>query len=171
MKPRGGGGGPPPKIKLNKKKTQAAGQAGVGGGGPCDTPQKNFLKKNLKTPPGAPGGAPAAIFYGKEIRRLPEGSRRYFPKKLCNLFCRNKPKRETMQVTPAKLPYGTPSDCLVLLYPYPDTVRSFRLHKTLRSTPLAERSPSICCVERDIQSCCSGLQVQGTANSPLSTAI
>ena len=31
-------------------------------------------------------------------------------------------------------------NCLVLLYPYPDTVRSLRLHKTLISTLLIRRS-------------------------------
>ena len=55
---------------------------------------------------------------------------------------------------------------LVLLRSRPDTVHGIALHKTLRSTFLAVRRPSINDVEKGVQLCYSGLQIQGAANSP-----
>ena len=56
--------------------------------------------------------------------------------------------------------------CLVLLHSCPDTVHGITLHKTLLSTFLTARKPSINLVEKGVQLCYSGLQVQGAANSP-----
>ena len=56
--------------------------------------------------------------------------------------------------------------CLVLLHSCPDTVHNITLHKTLRSTFLTARKPSINLVEKGVQLCYSGLQMQGAANSP-----
>ena len=55
---------------------------------------------------------------------------------------------------------------LELLHSCPDTVHGITLHKTLLSTSLATRKPSINSVEKGIQLCYSGLQIQGAANSP-----
>ena len=60
--------------------------------------------------------------------------------KLCSLFCRNKPKRKPYRWLLQSYLMAHRSNCLVLLYPYPDTVRSLRLHKTLISTLLIRRS-------------------------------
>ena len=57
---------------------------------------------------------------------------------------------------------------LVLLYSYPDTVRGVALHKTLKSTRLTTCSQPYVESGKTIRPCYSGLQVQGTANSPLS---
>ena len=59
----------------------------------------------------------------------------------------------------------------MLLRSSPDMVHSADLHKTLVSTVLTRGRPPILQAGVGIQSCCSGLQVQGTADSPLSTAI
>ena len=55
---------------------------------------------------------------------------------------------------------------LVLLRSRPDTVHGDALHKTLLSTFLAARGPSIKYVEKGVQLCYSGLQIQGAATSP-----
>ena len=55
---------------------------------------------------------------------------------------------------------------LVLLHSCPDTVHGITLHKTLLSTFLTARKPSINLVEKGVQLCYSGLQIQGAANSP-----
>ena len=55
---------------------------------------------------------------------------------------------------------------LELLHSCPDTVHGITLHKTLRSTFLTARKPSINSVEKGIQLCYSGLQIQGAATSP-----
>lgn len=55
---------------------------------------------------------------------------------------------------------------LVLLRPRPDTVRGFTLHKTLISTFLTARIPSITSVGKGFQPGYSGLPVQGAAASP-----
>ena len=55
---------------------------------------------------------------------------------------------------------------LVLLRSRPDTVRDIALHKTLLSTFLMTRIPSINDVEKGVQLCYSGFQIQGAANSP-----
>ena len=55
---------------------------------------------------------------------------------------------------------------LVLLRSRPDTVRGITLHKTLLSTFLTMRVPSINDVEKGVQLCYSGFQIQGAANSP-----
>ena len=55
---------------------------------------------------------------------------------------------------------------LELLHSCPDTVHGITLHKTLRSTFLTARKPSINFVEKGIRFCYSGLQIQGAANSP-----
>ncbi len=55
---------------------------------------------------------------------------------------------------------------LVLLRSRPDTVHGNALHKTLLSTFLTTRKPSINCVEKGVRLCYSGLQIQGAANSP-----
>ena len=59
-----------------------------------------------------------------------------------------------------------PNIRLVLLHSCPDTVHGIALHKTLLSTFLAVRRPSINDVEKGVQLCYSGLQIQGAANSP-----
>ena len=55
---------------------------------------------------------------------------------------------------------------LELLHSCPDTVHGITLHKTLRSTFLTARKPSINPVGKGIRLCYSGLQIQGAANSP-----
>ena len=55
---------------------------------------------------------------------------------------------------------------LVLLRPRPDTVRGFTLHKTLISTFLTARIPSLTSVGKGFQPGYSGLPVQGAAASP-----
>ena len=55
---------------------------------------------------------------------------------------------------------------LELLHSCPDTVHGITLHKTLWSTFLTARKPPIHFVEKGIQLCYSGLQIQGAANSP-----
>ena len=55
---------------------------------------------------------------------------------------------------------------LVLLHSCPDTVHGITLHKTLLSTFLTARKPSINIVEKGVQLCYSGLQMQGAATSP-----
>ena len=55
---------------------------------------------------------------------------------------------------------------LELLHSCPDTVHGITLHKTLRSTFLTARKPSINPVGKGIRFCYSGLQIQGAANSP-----
>ena len=73
-----------------------------------------------------------------------------------------------MQTPPSKQPHGTPNFCLVLLYSYPDTVHSLKLHRTLKSTTCTYGGLDQTEPRTASQPCCSGLQVQGTANSPLS---
>lgn len=73
-------------------------------------------------------------------RRLKSRRGLKYSKKLCSLFCRNKPKRKPYRRLLQSYPMAHRGNCLVLLYPYPDTVRSPRLHKTLVSTLLIRRS-------------------------------
>ena len=56
-----------------------------------------------------------------------------------NPFCQRKPKRKPYRWLLQSNPMAHRLSCLVLLYPYPDTVRSGRLHKTLLSTLLVRR--------------------------------
>ena len=58
------------------------------------------------------------------------------------------------------------SFCLVLLHSCPDTVHRFLLRKTQTSTPLFRGSPTVKTPSVGQHPCYSGLQVQGTANSP-----
>ncbi len=90
-------------------------------------------------------------------------------KKLCNLFCVRKPKRKRRRQLLQSYLMAHAQIRLVLLHPCPDTVHGNALHKTLLSTPLTACGPSIGAPERDIRLCCSGLQIQGTADSPPST--
>ena len=55
---------------------------------------------------------------------------------------------------------------LVLLHSCPDTVHRFLLRKTQTSTPLFRGSPTVKTPSVGQHPCYSGLQVQGTANSP-----
>ena len=55
---------------------------------------------------------------------------------------------------------------LVLLHSCPDTVHGFLLRKTRTSTPLTGGSPAVKTPSAKHHPCYSGLQVQGTANSP-----
>jgi len=59
---------------------------------------------------------------------------------------------------------------LVLLPSSPDTVHGISLHKTLGSTPLTAARLPIRRAGTDLRYCYSGLQLQGTASSPPSTA-
>ena len=54
----------------------------------------------------------------------------------------------------------------MLLRLRPDTVRRFLLRETQTSTSLTEGSPTAATPPEDHHPCYSGLQVQGTANSP-----
>src|SRR5690554_6868288 len=59
---------------------------------------------------------------------------------------------------------------LLLLPSGPDRVHRFLLRKTKFSTPLTKGRPHNVSLREGIPPCCSGLQVQGTATSPCSTA-
>ena len=59
---------------------------------------------------------------------------------------------------------------LMLLPSGPDMVHSGKLHGTRGSTPHDGGGPTGVSLKTGIQPCCSGLQVQGTAISPLSAA-
>ena len=54
----------------------------------------------------------------------------------------------------------------MLLHSCPDTVHRFLLRKTQTSTPLFRGSPTVKTPSVGQHPCYSGLQVQGTANSP-----
>ena len=60
--------------------------------------------------------------------------------------------------------------CLSLLRSRPDEVHKFPLRKTHSSSPLAKARPYKNNPKKGIHPCYSGLQVQGTATSPASTA-
>ena len=60
---------------------------------------------------------------------------------------------------------------LMLLGSPPDMVHGFLLRKTGSSTPLIEVRRHSTHPQWGIHPCCSGLQVQGTANSPISAAL
>lgn len=70
---------------------------------------------------------------------------------------------------------GTPaapeSDCLPLLPSRPGGVHRLSPRRTRASTPLDLGSPEKIEPRVGIRPCCSGLQVQGTASSPSSTAM
>ena len=55
----------------------------------------------------------------------------------------------------------------MLLRLRPDTVRRFLLRETQTSTSLTEGSPTAATPQEDHHPCYSGLQVQGTATSPV----
>ena len=54
----------------------------------------------------------------------------------------------------------------MLLRLRPDTVRRVLLRKTQTSTPLTKGSPTVDIPQENYHPCYSGLQVQGTANTP-----
>ena len=60
---------------------------------------------------------------------------------------------------------------LVLLGSPPDTVHGAALRRTDPSTPLTEVGRHNISPGAGIHPCCSGLQVQGTANSPISAVL
>ena len=62
-------------------------------------------------------------------------------------------------------------DCLMLLGSPPDMVHNSRLRKTHSSTQQARLSRLDLILKKGIPPCCSGSQVQGTANSPASMAL
>ena len=55
----------------------------------------------------------------------------------------------------------------MLLRLRPDTVRRVLLRKTQTSTPLTKGSPTVDIPQENYNPCYSGLQVQGTATSPV----
>ena len=100
-------------------------------------------------------------------RRLRENNRLYLIQKNCaSLFCRKLPEWKRRRWLLQSYLMAHAKICLVLLRSRPDTVHSIALHKTLRSTFLTARKPSINYVEKGVQLCYSGLQIQGAANSP-----
>ena len=82
------------------------------------------------------------------------------------LCCRNLPKRKRRRWLLQSYLMAHANIRLELLHSCPDTVHGITLHKTLRSTFLTARKPSINYVEKGVQLCYSGLQIQGAANSP-----
>ena len=82
------------------------------------------------------------------------------------LCCRNLPKWKRRRWLLQSYLMAHAKIRLELLHSCPDTVHGITLHKTLRSTFLTTRKPSINSVEKGIQLCYSGLQIQGAANSP-----
>ena len=62
-------------------------------------------------------------------------------------------------------------DCLMLLGSPPDMVHNSRLRKTRSSTQQARLSRFELILKKGIHPCCSGFQVQGSANSPASMAL
>ena len=62
-------------------------------------------------------------------------------------------------------------DCLMLLGSPPDMVHNSRLRKTRSSTQQARLSRFELILKKGIPPCCSGFQVQGSANSPASMAL
>ena len=89
----------------------------------------------------------------------------------CILLCRNRRKRyQRCQLSPGT-PVAHESSHLVLLGSPPDTVREFPLHKTKTSTSHTLGSFADNSSEAEHHPCYSGLQVQGTANSPASTEV
>ena len=76
----------------------------------------------------------------------------YTHKKNCAiLFCRNLPKRKHRRLLLQSYLMAHVKIRLVLLYSYPDTVHGITLHKTLLSTSLAVRKPSINVVEKGVR--------------------
>ena len=67
-------------------------------------------------------------------------------------------------------PAAHPLVCLMLLPSGPDMVHSGWLHGTRVSILLNRGCPTKAYLKTGIRPCCSGLQVQGTADSPLSAA-
>ena len=62
-------------------------------------------------------------------------------------------------------------DCLMLLGSPPDMVHNSRLRKTHSSTQQVRLSRFELTLKKGIHPCCSGFQVQGSANSPASMAL
>ena len=62
-------------------------------------------------------------------------------------------------------------DCLMLLGSPPDMVHNSQLRKTHSSTQQARLSRFELILKKGIPPCCSGFQVQGSANSPASMAL
>lgn len=114
-----------------------------------------------------------ATFRGKIIKANKKGLRKAVPCVLKNCAVRLTLHAETVsaQAATPKQPCGTRSNCVVLLRSRPDTVNSVTLHKTLVSTLL---TPS--CFPRTkppvpFSPTVADCRQQGTASSPLSTAI
>lgn len=114
-----------------------------------------------------------ATFRGKIIKANKKGLRKAVPCVFKNCAVRLTLHAETVsaQAATPKQPCGTRSNCVVLLRSRPDTVNSVTLHKTLVSTLL---TPS--CFPRTkppvpFSPTVADCRQQGTASSPLSTAI
>lgn len=114
-----------------------------------------------------------ATFRGKIIKANKKGLRKAVPCIFKNCAVRLTLHAETVsaQAATPKQPCGTRSNCVVLLRSRPDTVNSVTLHKTLVSTLL---TPS--CFPRTkppvpFSPTVADCRQQGTASSPLSTAI
>lgn len=114
-----------------------------------------------------------ATFRGKIIKAKKKGLRKAVPCVFKNCAVRLTLHAETVsaQAATPKQPCGTRSNCVVLLRSRPDTVNSVTLHKTLVSTLL---TPS--CFPRTkppvpFSPTVADCRQQGTASSPLSTAI
>ena len=114
-----------------------------------------------------------ATFRGKIIKADKKGLRKAVPCVFKNCAVRLTLHAETVsaQAATPKQPCGTRSNCVVLLRSRPDTVNSVTLHKTLVSTLL---TPS--CFPRTkppvpFSPTVADCRQQGTASSPLSTAI
>ena len=90
--------------------------------------------------------------------------------KLCILFWRYTPVRYVGRWLLQSFLMAHKMVRLVLLPSSPDTVHGISLHKTLGSTPLTAARLPMCRAGTDIRHCYSGLQLQGTASSPPSTA-
>ena len=93
--------------------------------------------------------------------------------------CKTRPYTPRSKVTPTRSPNpllktgflaAHPVDRLMLLGSPPDMVHGFRLRKTHFSTRKRRFIRKSLFLKRGIHPCCSGFQVQGSANSPAGMA-
>ena len=94
--------------------------------------------------------------------------------------CKIRPYTLKSNVTPMRTPYillgaGYPAahqdNCLMLLGSPPDMVHNPQLRKTHSSTQQARLIHKSSILKKGMNPCCSGFQVQGTANSPAGMAL